>query len=49
MEECRLLDVVLRCQRALSKDNVKGGNEAGLRRTVHVDRKEMYESFCAFS
>jgi len=48
MEEGRLVDVFLHCQRAGSKDNVKDGNGAGLRRTAYADRKEMYKSFCAF-
>jgi len=44
----RLPDVVLHCQRAGNKDNVKDGNEAELRRTAIADRKEIYKNFCAF-
>ena len=48
MEEGRLSDVVLRCERAESQDNVKDGSEGVLRRTACADSKEMCESFCVF-
>jgi hypothetical protein len=44
-----LPDVVLHCQRAGSKDNVKDGNEAGLRRMVYADRRRRIKASANFS